>query len=206
VDRRPLPTALLAAGSLLLCGLLGACTDDTREAQESTGTPTMSPAAPVFTVEANTPRAQSCYDLRSADLGSIDYSWRSSGTVSVTDVQLIDAEGVELRQPVQTVPPVNGGGQIPVGGEFLWKFPGKQITGNRFIVWGEREPVDAHVFGDGETGLFLLHLRYLPGRGSSHGLRVTYTLEGDDLERTAEVTNDLRWDVTSKRRCSATAS
>lgn len=160
---------------------------------------------PAFTVETSAQRQATCYDAGSADIASIDYSWKAATDVTVTDVELVDARGVRLVGAAQTVPPVNRGGEIPLGGEFTWGKP-HPTAGSRFVFWGERERVDFHTFSAGETGLFVLHLRYSPGRGSSAGLRVSYTVDGEDTAPgpyTAEVGNELRWQVvTGKEKCS----
>lgn len=158
---------------------------------------------PAFGVETSAVRGGACYEASSADLGSIDYSWKAAADVTVESVELIDAEGVRLVG-AQTVPPVNRGGDIPVGGEFAWGEPGADV-GRRFIRWDEREPADQHVYSAGDTGLFVLHLRYAPGQGTSAGLRVRYTVDGEKTAPgpyTAEVRNELRWQVVrGKEKC-----
>jgi hypothetical protein len=160
-----------------------------------TGTVTRVEAA--FSVQTGNVRTRACYEPRSSELASIDYTWRAAADVEVTEVELIDGTGIRLVGTPVTVPPVNYGGRIDLGGELTWAGHEKRLAGNHLLSWPGHESVADHVFSRGQTGLFVLHVRRSMGHGSSHGLRVTYRVSGpgDGNTYTAEVRNQVRWQV-----------
>ncbi len=218
VPRPRTRTARTSALLLIAAIATAACTEDAKPERSAT-TPESSPTSfealpgvpqfdpetqrvthtdPAFSVTSGTESSQACLDERSADLATYDYGWASEAEVTVTGIELVDAKGVELVGEPLTVPPVNLGGTVAAGGEITWAEHARHLSRLRFVSWSQREDAELKTYSPGETGVFVLHLRYQPGRGSSHGLRVTYTVRdlGQDLgPYTAEVRNDLQWQV-----------
>ena len=222
MDRSPRTRGLMTAVSALALAMTAGCTSGSPDTpassprssgtSASTGTGRGFDAAtgevttvqPALRVETGNRRSRACYEGASRDLASLDYSWHAATDVHVTRVELIDPEGVRLLGTPVTVPPVNYGGRLDLGGELTWKGHERLLAGNRLLSWPLRERLDTADLSAGQSGLFVLHVRRSPGRGVSHGLRVTYTVPHGGGEKTydAEARDQSSWRVVGPgQRC-----
>lgn len=206
--------ALLAAG--LPLALLAACSSDGDAGSAATPTatvtvtetvsPTASPDAAdaadasgalqdAVAVQVSS-AGTSCFRDDLGDLGWMDATWEAADDVDRVSFRL-RGEGVRSIGVPISVPPVNTGGTIAVGGAFQWP-PDRTVTTTTGISWSQRESTRFLSMSRGDTGLLVFHLRFddevVAGeeRASLSGLRTRWTL-ADGTRGRATTPVDQTW-------------
>ena len=77
------------------------------------------------------------------DLAWFDVTWRTETDVDGFTVELVDADGITKVGPALTVPPVNVGGQIALGGTSTWDGRRDVLGGSGLIFYGDAGDTDS---------------------------------------------------------------
>jgi hypothetical protein len=206
---RPRDAALLVA---TLVVLLAGCSTDPSDPSD----PVSAPTATVTVTETATPDAAassaaaprdavsvtassagtSSFRSDLGDLGWMDATWEAATDVDWVSFRL-QGEGVRTVGAPISVPPVNTGGTIAVGGEFQWP-PDHAVRTTRGLSWFQRASTRFLSMSAGDTGLLVFHLRFdedvVAGEQQARAtaLRTRWTLpDGTEGEATTPV--DQTW-------------
>lgn len=156
-----------AVCAVLTASLTGGCSSgDATPA--ATATPTPSATAdvpPALELETDVVSGSACFaGLRKpgrSELAWLDFTWRADADLESFEPRLIGARGVRLVGDSWTVPPVNFGGRIAVGGQATWHGWKKAVSGPQVVV-DQGGPTWSWSPIEGETGLLVLHVRVDP--------------------------------------------